>query len=102
MYRVDTCTDTSVNYDKLCYEWLSTVAPTYESTLNVYDEVLVECPCNLPQAENDPQYYQETGTYCFYTQYAPFIAAGARVSKIYSSKNKVILLKSHLGGKFSQ
>ena len=80
LYRVDTCTTTRVNYAQLCYEWSSTLAQQQSSILNVYNGVLKECPCNIKQAQYDPQFYQEDATNCFYTQYAPLVTTGVRVS----------------------
>lgn len=80
LYRVDTCTSTHVNYPQLCYDWSITVAQQELNTSISYDNILTNCPCNLKQAQNDPQFYQEEGSSCFYTQYAPLVTTGARVS----------------------
>ena len=80
LYRVDTCTDTSINYAELCYSWVDGITTQDRNTLSTYDSVLTRCPCNFGQAKSDPQFYQEIGSNCFYTQYSPSTAAGARVS----------------------
>jgi hypothetical protein len=57
-------------------------AQQQSSILNVYNGVLKECPCNIKQAQYDPQFYQEDATTCFYTQYAPLVTTGVRVSNV--------------------
>lgn len=72
MYKLDTCSNSDINYVERCHNWRITSARGEQEMTSLAHGLLASCPCNVHQMQADPRFMastEEPG--CYFKVHSP-------------------------------
>lgn len=72
MYKLDTCSNSDINYVERCHNWRITSARGEQEMTSLAHGLLASCPCNVRQMQADPRFMastEEPG--CYFKVHSP-------------------------------